>query len=370
MTSWNLYFNDLEEDKMHFNKNLAKDLMEHKGNSPLVNIENITLLDKEGKTVDNFRDFDKYTDLNIYKKDDGSIDFTFIDGLNSLKFDGTYNNEPFSIVTKSIGDSFKQDVDLEKSSDNVKSGFKEGNQFSTISGLGEIAQILAREDGDASIASHARFSEAAKEFTERKLSELAYKEKVIADLNSDERLGANPKVQANYANIAIAQSGLKAGEKPFVIEDYSILDKKGKEVKNIKDFDAFTSLAKNSIIEDKSNIKALDFDGGLKVKGTFKGEKFTIVAKGSDNFNLNIDVAKSSANVFDPKKKAISDLAKFIANTDAKIFISKEIRSDYRTFFNKKARAKVIAKEMKKELKLNPELTTNRKVNKQVSLDR
>ena len=30
----------------------------------------------------------------------------------------------------------------------------------------------------------------------------------------------------------------------------------------------------------------------------------------------------------------------------------------------------VIAKEMKKELKLNPELTTNRKVNKQVSLDR
>lgn len=370
MDSWNLYFNDLEEDKMHFNKNLAKDLMEHKGNSPLVNIENITLLDKEGKTVDNFRDFDKYTDLNIYKKGDGSIDFTFIEGLNSLKFDGTYNNEPFSIVTKSIGDSFKQDVDLEKSSDNVKLGFKESDPFSPISGLGEIAQILAREDGDASIASHARFTEAAKEFTERKLSELAYKETVIADLNSDERLGANPKVQSSYANIAIAQSNLKAGEKLFVIEDYSILDKKGKEVKNLKDFDAFTSLAKNSIIEDKSNIKALEFDGGLKVKGTFKGEKFTVVAKGSDNFKLNIDVAKSSANVFDPKKKAISDLAKFIANTDAKIFISKEIRSDYRAFFNKKARAKVIAKEMKKELKLNPELATNRKVNKQVSLDR
>lgn len=199
---------------------------------------------------------------------------------------------------------------------------------------------------------------------------LHYKETVIADLNSDERLGANPKVQANYANIAIAQSNLKAGEKLFVIEDYSILDKKGKEVKNLTDFDAFTSLAKNSIIEDKSNIKALEFDGGLKVKGTFKGEKFTIVAKGYDNFNLNIDVAKSSANIFDPKKKAISDLAKFIANTDAKIFISKEIRSDYRTFFNKKSRAKVIAKEIKKELKLNPELTTNRKVNKQVSLDR
>ena len=141
-------------------------------------------------------------------------------------------------------------------------------------------------------------------------------------------------------------------------------------IKNLKDFDAFTSLAKNSIIEDKSNIKALEFDGGLKVKGTFKGEKFTIVAKGNDNFNLNIDVAKSSANVFDPKKKAISDLAKFISNTDAKIFISKEIRSDYRTFFNKKTRAKVIAKALKKELKLNPEVVTNRKVNKQASLDR
>ena len=58
----------------------------------------------------------------------------------------------------------------------------------------------------------------------------------------------------------------------------------------------------NSKIEDKSNIKALEFDGELKLKGTFKGEKFTIVAKGYDNFNLNIDVAKSSANVFDSKK--------------------------------------------------------------------
>ena len=227
--------------------------------------------------------------------------------MNSLKFDGTYNNEPFSIVTKSIGDSFKQDVDLEKSSDNVKLGFKESDPFSPISGLGEIAQILAREDGDASIASHARFTEAAKEFTERKLSELAYKETVIADLNSDERLGANPKVQSSYANIAIAQSNLKAGEKLFVIEDYSILDKKGKEVKNLKDFDAFTSLAKNSIIEDKSNIKALEFDGGLKVKGTFKGEKFTIVAKGYDNFNLNIRVKSCS----DPVHKKCS----YSANT-------------------------------------------------------
>ena len=106
-----------------------------------------------------------------------------------------------------------------------------------------------------------------------------------------------------------------------------------------------------------SNIKAIEFDGVLKLKGTFKGEKFTIVAK-------------YSANVFDPKKKAISDLANFITNTDAKTYISKEIRSDYRAFFNKKERAKVIAKALKKGLKLNPELTTNHKVSKKVSLKR
>lgn len=135
-------------------------------------------------------------------------------------------------------------------------------------------------------------------------------------------------------------------------------------------FNEFTFLASNSKIEDKSNIKAIEFDGVLKLKGTFKGENFTIVAKGSDNFKLNIDVAKYSANVFDPKKKAISDLANFITNTDAKTYISKEIRSDYRAFFNKKERAKVIAKALKKGLKLNPELTTNHKVSKKVSLKR